>query len=276
MSIRSIFQGLFLLYTVLFVRRFFYKLHYALFKIGLHGIGVQNLHNRFDLSGEHHFLRRYLRGFNQQPLVFDVGANEGQYLRAVKGIAPHAMVHSFEPHPQTFERLKAGATFSDVQLNNLGCGAIPAEAELFDYDRLGSQHASIHTGVFENVHNTRPISLAIRITTIDEYCQRHDIRNIDLLKIDTEGHEYAVLQGASALLHAGGIAAIHFEFNEMNVYSRVYFRDFLDLLPDFDFYRMLPDGLIKLGPYRADLFELFAYQNIVALRCSSRRVEAAA
>jgi len=52
----------------------------------------------------------------------------------------------------------------------------------------------------------------------------------------------------------------------MNVYSRVFFRDFYELLVNYNFFRMLPDGLIFLGKYNPIFQEIFAYQNIVAIR----------
>jgi hypothetical protein len=52
----------------------------------------------------------------------------------------------------------------------------------------------------------------------------------------------------------------------MNVISRAFFRDFYTLLPDYAFYRLLPDGPVPLGEYSPILWELFASQNIVAVR----------
>ena len=77
--------------------------------------------------------------------------------------------------------------------------------------------------------------------------------------------------------------AIQFEFNEMNIESRVFMKDFFNILPEYDFFRLLPDGYIPLGninTYRNPLtLELFAMQNIVAIqnsalfpeKCATRR-----
>jgi len=72
--------------------------------------------------------------------------------------------------------------------------------------------------------------------------------------------------GAIELIKNNKIDVIHFEFNEMNVYSRVFFRDFHELLVNYNFYRMLPDGLVFLGDYNPIYQEIFAYQNIVVIR----------
>lgn len=87
-----------------------------------------------------------------------------------------------------------------------------------------------------------------------------------MLKIDTEGHELNVLKGARLTIAKGMVDVIQIEFNEMNVISRTFFKDIIDILPGYDFYRLLPDGLLPLGAYKILDFEIFAFQNIVALK----------
>ena len=55
----------------------------------------------------------------------------------------------------------------------------------------------------------------------------------------------------------------------MDAISKVHFRDICGILSEYDFYRMLPDGLVPMGPYKPLLYELYAYQNIVAIRRGS-------
>ena len=108
------------------------------------------------------------------------------------------------------------------------------------------------------------MSVEVSMDTMDNFTKKEGITYIDFLKIDTEGSELAVLQGASKLLENKSIGCIHFEFNEMNVISRTFFRDFRKLLHDYDLYRLLPKGLLPLDD--SILFtEIFVYQNIIAL-----------
>jgi hypothetical protein len=118
--------------------------------------------------------------------------------------------------------------------------------------------------VITGIHGQAAITHQITLRTLDDLAQDLQLSRIDLLKIDTEGHELEVLRGARRLLSDGLIRVLHIEFNEMNVVSRVFFRDFRELLPHHRPYRMLPSGMIPVpaSPLKS---ELFAFQNVVFL-----------
>ena len=139
--------------------------------------------------------------------------------------------------------------------------------KIYDYKyKDGSQHASIFKDVIEKVHKSEFIEHKINLIRIDDFCKKYNIAKINLLKIDAEGNELNILMGAAELIKNNKIDVIHFEFNEMNVYSRVFLRDFYELLVNYNFHRMLPDGLIFLCDYNPIYHEIFAYQNIAAIR----------
>jgi len=89
---------------------------------------------------------------------------------------------------------------------------------------------------------------------------------LQLLKVDAEGHELAILRGAQRAIRSGVVDIVQFEFNEMNVTSRVFFKDFYEVLPGFSFHHMVVDGLAPMGTYRPRTHELFILQNVVAIR----------
>jgi hypothetical protein len=52
----------------------------------------------------------------------------------------------------------------------------------------------------------------------------------------------------------------------MNIISRVFFKDFFDVLPNYIFYRLLPGGkLLEIKEYSPLNCEIFAFQNIIAI-----------
>jgi hypothetical protein len=131
----------------------------------------------------------------------------------------------------------------------------------------------LSSDVLTHIHGEQtPACWEVEGITLDDFTEQAKLGSVDLLKIDTEGFELRVLQGARRLIDRDGLAMIQFEFNIMNVATRVFARDFLDLLPEYRFYRLLPAGLAPLGAYDAVYWEQFAYQNLVALH-ETRGVE---
>lgn len=255
------------LYRWLFARPAFEGFNRRVMLLGLTGLGVLN-YGSARASGEHRFLQRQLLG-RQAPVCLDIGANQGLYTSLVLQFAPTARLHCFEPHPRTFEALRARhGSRADVVLNHAGCGESIGELSLFDYANAdGSSHASMHREVIERLHRASAVEHRVPVTTVDDYVQRHGLQHIDLLKIDTEGHEFAVLRGASRTIAAGCVDCIHLEFNEMNAVSGVFFKQIFDLLsPHFRLYRLLPDAMLEIERYTPLYCEIFAFQNIVAFK----------
>jgi len=231
----------------------------------LHAVGILN-YQTLEASGESWFLDHCMERM-KAPVVFDVGANAGDYTREVLKRAPWAHVFAFEPHPKTFLSLAESCESPNVLPLNLALGADDGELPFFDYqDGDGSAHASLYRDVIETIHHKPSEEHRVSMRRLADVADEYDVRHIDLLKIDTEGHEFAVLEGAEPLIRAGEVDVIHFEFNEMNVISRRFFKDFWDFLPEYDFFRLLPKGLLQLSDYVPAICEVFAYQNIVCTR----------
>lgn len=254
-------------YRRLFVGVRWYRVNRFLHEMSLHGLGVLNYESD-RVSGEHQTLVRALKETpDAHPVVLDIGANVGNYARSVMRLCPAAQVFAFEPHPATFARTAEAARESGFTAINAACGADVGHMTLFDYEghESGSEHASLYVDVIEGIHGGRPAGREVAVTTIDAFVAERGIDHIRLLKIDTEGHEAAVLRGARETLVAGKVDLVQFEFNEMHVASRTFFRDFLELLPGFRLHRVLPDGWVPL-PYAPVTCEIFAFQNILAVR----------
>ena len=261
-------EKLLYIYASFFGRPGFIKMNRFLFHASLKGMGILNYKDDY-ISGEREFLKAFLKG-KSFPVILDVGANVGHYAQLVFRYNPHASVHCFEPHPETYKRLKDGFNDSnfDVVLVNKGAGNVSKTGELFDYHNAqGTSHASLHKGVIESLHHEKAKAVNVEITDLESYIDLLKIDQIDLLKIDTEGNELNVLKGLGCYLEEGRVGAIHFEFNEMNILSKSSFRDFWELLHNYKLYRLLPNGrILALKKYIPVECELFAYQNIIAVK----------
>jgi FkbM family methyltransferase len=250
----------------LVTRTYFYKVNKFMYILSLKGLGIDNQPSIVE-KAESGFLNKSLSDKTKTYMVIDVGANIGKYSATVKQLAPSAKVYAFEPHPDTFEKLKTQAAVSGFSPIKKGCGAAIETLTFYDYlENTGSEHASLLKDVIEDIHHSKSVSYQIEVTTIDSFIKEEHITHIDLLKIDTEGYEYNVLKGCEYAIKNNLIDTIHFEFNSMNIISRVYLRDFIKLLPGYKLYRLVGKGLIPIETDKVLMAEIFGFQNIIAKR----------
>jgi FkbM family methyltransferase len=132
-------------------------------------------------------------------IAFDVGANVGQTVQQIRAACPAVRIVSFEPLPATFAALRANTRdVPNVACVEAALGAAPGEATM-TADPLSGQN-TLNT-------SARPDAptVSVPVMTLDGYCADQGIDRIDLLKIDTEGYEMAVLRGAEQMLKRGAI-----------------------------------------------------------------------
>ena len=75
----------------------------------------------------------------------------------------------------------------------------------------------------------------VNVITLDEFSNTHKILNVDLLKIDTEGHEKEVLEGALSLIKEKKIKYILLEFHLSNMYKNYDIKDLENFLANSNF-----------------------------------------
>jgi FkbM family methyltransferase len=211
-------------------------------------------------SGEQYALRYAAARVPDGRCVVDVGANSGSWALAAQEAWPQATVHAFEPSTAMFDELSARVP-----------GAVRVQAALGDREGEATLYAVPGLSGLSSLHDrdlgahgmTMTGLETVTVLTLDGYCADQGISRIDYLKIDAEGHDLAVLHGASGLLEAGAIRFLQFEFGGCNIDSRTYLRDFVRLLePRYRISRMLADGLQPLTYSERD--EVFVTSNFFA------------
>ena len=253
-------------YSAIFARRIFSKFHKILVKTGLKGLGLLYSHENQENNGELFFAKRVIKIYKSQN-IFDVGANKGSYSKMFLDAGFGKEIFCFEPHPKTFTILDTSVRSLMVKKFDVALSNEEGSFEIYDYSSQdGSEHASLFKDVIESLHKSAATAHQVKTTTLDQFFKNLSIDKIGLLKIDTEGNELNVLIGAKGLIERDKIDIIHFEFNDMNIVSKVFMRDFFKILPRFNFYRLLPNDFLPLNQSDILFNELFSYQNIVAIR----------
>lgn len=146
------------------------------------------------------FFRRYLR---EGDIFLDVGANIGYFTRiAGRLVGPAGHVHAFEPMPSAIRLLRKNSE----HLPNISIHEIALS------DHRGNSDFSIRKqGETSSLGGDPQAAKMIRVRTdtIDNLFSAHD--RVDVIKIDVEGYEHEVLQGARDTLRAKQ-PLLYFEF----------------------------------------------------------------
>lgn len=161
--------------------------------------------------GELQLIRRVV-----QPgmIAVDVGANIGVHtLILAERVGSSGVVHSFEPSA-AFERLEENVRLNQfearVRLNRCALGAKSGMLKLAHCTPGYEAFSSAGTPLLGSDGRTFDISM----DALDSYARKNGISSIDFLKVDVEGFEPQVFQGAGYLLSQRAIRYIMFEFNE--------------------------------------------------------------
>lgn len=168
--------------------------------------------------------------YNNEINIFDVGANEGRWIDEAMDNFNNATIHAFEPSEKEFNILKNKySAEKKIILNNYALGELKGEKK-FNVNYKGS--LSSFYDVYENTNwierqknnkifknNFTLEERKIKIDTIDNYVGLKNIESIDILKIDTQGYEPKVLDGAIKNLNSKKIKCILLEIIFSDIYK---------------------------------------------------------
>ena len=165
-------------------------------------------------------------------VVFDVGARIGEWSKGIVDLASKRAqgyeIHAFEPVPES--RLVLEKSFRsqienrEVRVNPIGVSNAVGSFPMY------VPHHTAGTSTLHPDGNVRYEQvLQVGTTTIDRYCVENSIEHIDLLKVDTEGHDLRVIEGALQNLRSGRVGLLQFEYNHRWIYSRTFLRDVFEL-----------------------------------------------
>ena len=239
-----------------------------LYRVCRHYVDRYNGDNNDNMTsnGEARFLRQVLGACQT---VFDVGANIGDWTALALEINPRLQVHCFEPLPTTYAELQGRSFPAQVVRNDFGLGSKAEQRSLLVYDHSSGMNTLFQRKGLEAGWgiSTPHKAEAVWLDTVDAYCARRNIAQVDLMKLDVEGNELEVLRGAGTMLSEGRVGMVQFEYGGCNIDSGVLLKDFFEYALPLGYvpHKIMPDRLKRVERYDQRL-ENFTYQNWVLVR----------
>jgi FkbM family methyltransferase len=157
-------------------------------------------------------LRRTAR---DRPVFLDAGTNEGDFTALLREEFPACAINAVEPNPELARKLRERFSSSPVRV---------WEAALHDHEGTIDLELHAHSGTSSVL--PRPsagrryyassdrvvATVKVPCMTLDRLAQQGGIDRFDLVKLDTQGAELAILRGARGLLASAAIDVIYTEF----------------------------------------------------------------
>jgi FkbM family methyltransferase len=172
----------------------------------------------------------------ERPMIFDIGACEGEDSIRLSRAFPSAKIHAFEPVASNVEKIRANFARYAPQLSE------PHPIALGDFDGTGRLHLSSGhpEGIprdagwdFGNKSSSllppSPLmrshhpwlrfesQVTVRVERLDTFCRREGISGVDFVYLDVQGAELQVLEGAGSLLQS--IRAVWLEVEAVELYA---------------------------------------------------------
>ncbi len=188
------------------------------------------------------YLLHYL---GKSTIILDVGAKIGQTAfnmirtQQKKGLNP--VVHAFEPYPRTFDKLETNRKLNPeapLKTYNLGLGTQKGTLHM-------AQHSPLNSGGFRMTDSVEN-SVSVAVTSIDDFVVENGISTIDFIKIDVEGFEVQVIEGAKKTLEAFRPVLV-FEYSLQNIRNQNgNIEEILTYLTDLNYRVATKEGISAL------------------------------
>jgi 2-O-methyltransferase len=160
------------------------------------------------------------------PTIVEAGAHNGLDTVGLSTLFKRGMVHAFEPVPELFAKLKKRTgRAANVRAYNCALAARSGQATLHVSSGRSDGSSSLlrptgHLDVHPQV--AFAASLQVPCVSLDDWAKQHGIEKVDLLWLDLQGLEFAVLSASSLILPT--VKAIYTEVSLKEMYegSRLY------------------------------------------------------
>lgn len=153
---------------------------------------------------EYEFLQSYAFDDGQ---IIDIGANIGLFSLIIAKRFADRRIHAVEPNPATFGALQENLTRNSIF--NVACHAL-AVSHASGMVRFSADPSSRATACIVRDEEAAK-HIMVPSVSLNDFVEKLQIEDIALLKVDVEGYETSVFDGAEKLLRRRGAKVVYFE-----------------------------------------------------------------
>ena len=178
-------------------------------------------------------------------VCFDVGANSGLFTYFLKNKYPDTEVHCFEPSPGLIECIELNLKpFKNVFIRKQAICDVSGSANFYVNTASQQTNSLIADSVTPFCEGNSMHKISVDSNTLDQYCAQNDIESVDVLKVDIQGAEKALLDGATDTLVNTSISIFEITFLDVAIFETLEI-----LLNNYNKYKVVNE--VKAG---ADIF----------------------
>jgi len=151
------------------------------------------------------YIKQYIP---EKPVIVEAGAFDGHETQRMLAVWPEAIIHTFEPIPAVFKKLEAStAHLANVHRYQIALSDSTGNTPLYVAERpdrpgIPSQASSLRMPKERLLYSSIqfPYTIDVPTITLDDWAQKYQISQVDLLWLDMQGYELNALTAARVML----------------------------------------------------------------------------
>ena len=139
------------------------------------------------------------------PVILDVGANIGCFTTLLARVLPNSTIHAFEPQRHVFQILSGNIAINNLyNVHTVNCAVsnYNGTLDIEEPDPTKPCDFGTYSLVHQNTYTPSGKKRVCDVVTLDKYVEKHGIERVDFIKIDVEGMDIDVLEGARKIIEA--------------------------------------------------------------------------
>lgn len=158
-------------------------------------------------------------------VIYDIGACEGTWALMAKASCPQAEIHAFEPlvvHHELFLNLAPTRPENDITLHKVAVGERSGSLEMHVASRADCSSPLSLLPAFEREGVREARLERVSVVRLDDYVREKNLPPADLVKLDVQGYERQVIEGAGVCLANARFVIVELSFQELYARQDLY------------------------------------------------------